>query len=459
MNKPELISQSELLMISPLYDLRSMFQPEIEFAKGGMEGLLTSGLLNDDSSELIEIDGSVAILTIEGPLRPGRDWYFSTGYGDIQDAIVELIDDSRIKTVIQKIDSPGGTVKQAFETEEMFAELAKEKNLISLITGSATSAAALMTFPAKQRFIASKTAQLGSIGVVAEHIDNIAWYREMWGEIRTSVAKGDLKDAGTDVRPYDAKAKEVFEESVAKLYDIFADSASKGLNLSRQQIDDMQSRVYIGQDGINQGFADGFATLKDLIETSKAQTLFSTPGRPAFQNIQTEKRMDKNQFKAEHPDVYQQAVDEGKNLGLEASKETHAAEGQAAGILLERKRMNDIDALSLPVEFAAKAKQTGDSAEKIAADYLKAEAAKRKETATNMESDLNEALESDAPEAPKAPEGEEASDPVAEYNAAVAKAQDGGKVSLGNAMKAVKLASPELHAKYIEASNQKQGGE
>jgi hypothetical protein len=43
----------------------------------------------------------------------------------------------------------------------------------------------------------------------------------MWGEIRTSVAKGELKDAGTDVRAYDEKAKKVFEESVAKLYDIF----------------------------------------------------------------------------------------------------------------------------------------------------------------------------------------------------------------------------------------------
>ena len=52
----------------------------------------------------------------------------------------------------------------------MFRELAKEKTLISLITGSATSAGALLTFPAKRRFIASKTAQTGSIGVVAEQL-------------------------------------------------------------------------------------------------------------------------------------------------------------------------------------------------------------------------------------------------------------------------------------------------
>lgn len=453
MNKPELISFSDFLMIAPFYDQRQFFAPEIEHMKGGLDALMAAGLFSDDSNDLIEIDGSVAVLTIEGPLRPGRDWYFSTGYGDIQDSIVELIDDSRIKTVIQKIDSPGGTVKQAFETEEMFRELAKEKNLISLIIGSATSAAALMTFPAKQRFIASKTAQTGSIGVVAEHINNIAWYREYLGEIRTSVAKGDLKDAGTDVRPYDEKAQKVFEESVSKLYDIFADSAAIGLNRSREHIDSQQSQVFIGTDGIDQGFADGFATLKDLIEVSKAQTVFSTPGSPAFSTHSQETiTMEPTEYKAKHPDGYQAILAIGRAEGSPALKEAHLAEGQAAGILLERKRMNDIDALSLPPEFAAKAKSEDWSAEHAAAEYLKAEAAKRKETAANMETDLNNGLESDAPVEPKAPETE-AKDPVVEYNAAVAKAQDGGKVSLGQAMKAVKQSNPELHASYIEAQN------
>jgi ClpP class serine protease len=453
MNKPELISFSDFLMIAPFYDQRQFFAPEIEHMKGGTEALLASGLLKDEGSDLIEIDGSVAILTIEGPLRPGRDWYFSTGYGDIQDAIIELIDDSRIRTVIQAIDSPGGTVKQAFETHEMFEELAKEKRLISLVTGSATSAAALMTFPAEQRFLASKTAQTGSIGVVAEHVNNIAWYREMWGEIRTSVAKGELKDAGTDVRAYDEKAKKVFEESVAKLYDIFANEAARGLSLTREQVDAQQSQVFIGTDGITEGFADGFATLSDLITQAKTESFFSTPGRPAFSNIQTEdKRMDINQLKAEHPDVYQAALDDGKKLGLEASKETHTAEGQAAGILLERKRMNDIDALSLPPEFAAKAKQSSESAEHWAAEYLKAEHAKRKETAADMESDLNDGLDSDAPTPPKEPDGEEATDPVKDYKAAVQVKVDAG-AKRTDAIKAVANENPELHQSYLKALN------
>lgn len=404
MNKPELISFSDHLMIAPFYDQRQFFAPEIEQMKGGFDGLMQSGLIKESKSRLIEINGNTAILRIEGPLRPGRGWYFSVGYGDIQDAIVELIDSS-VTTVIQVLRTPGGTVAQAFETQEMFQELAKEKRLISLIE-MATSAGALMTFPAHERYLASKTAQTGSIGVVAEHVDNRIWYKEYWGEIRTSVAKGDLKDAGTDVRPYDAKAKQVFEESVAKLYDVFADEAVKGLNLTREQVDAQQSAVFIGADGIQQGFADGFAALEQLIEQSN--TVSTTPGRPAFSNpLQEIKTMDLNQLKAEHQGVYQAAVDEGKALGFEASKETHTNEGRAAGILEERKRVNEIDALGLPAEFAAKARSEDWAAEKAAAEYLKAQKETRSNVAEDIENSLEQAISTDAPEMPINPENEE----------------------------------------------------
>lgn len=404
MNKPELISFSDHLMIAPFFDQRQFFAPELEQLKGGLDSLMQSGLIKEDQNRLIEIQGKTALLKIEGPLRPGKDWYYSVGYGDIQSAIIELIDNEYIETVIQVIDSPGGTVKGAFETYEMFQELAKEKNLIAIITGSATSAGALLTFPAKKRYLASKTAQTGSIGVVAEHVDNRIWYKEMWGEVHTSVAKGDLKDAGTDVRGYDAKAKQVFEGSVNKLYEIFADETAKGLGITREAVDSMQSAVFIGAEGIEQGFADGFSTLEHLIEQSN--TVFTMPERPAFLNHTNEVNMsmDINKLEAEHPDVYQAAFEKGKQAGLDASSETAKAEGQSAGILLERKRMNDIDALALPSEFAAKAKAEDWSAEKAAAEYLRSEAKDRKQVATDIEGDLKPAVASDVPEMPKSPE-------------------------------------------------------
>jgi ClpP class serine protease len=453
MNKPELISFSEFLMIAPFFDQRQFFAPEIQYLKSGIEALLQSGLIQEEQSQLIEYRENVAILKIEGPLRPGSGWYYATGYGDIQAAIDELIA-KKPKAVIQLIDSPGGTVKQAFETEEKFRELAKVTNLITLVTGSATSAASLMTFPAKRRYLASKTAQTGSIGIVAEHVDNRTWYKEFLGEVRTSVAKGDLKDAGTDTRGFDAKAKKVFEQQVAKLYDIFAESASKGLKIPRQTIDEMQSGVFIGQEGIDKGFADGFATLNDLIDKYNKTEVFTMPVRPAFSNIQTEeKRMDKTQFKAESPDEYKAIVKAAGDEREAAVKQTYIDQGKAQGAIEERNRMNAIDELRFPAEFSAQAKKEGWQPEQAAYNYQKLDAENRKDIASKIEGGLKDGVSTDAPPAPSKPEGE-ASDPIKQFKAEVAKTMAETGKQEGEAMKIVKNAKPELHAAWVEAINQ-----
>lgn len=406
MNKPELISFSDFLMLAPFFDQRQFFAPEIEHLKNGIDSLMQSGLINKEPNPLIEYHGKVAVLKIDGPMRPGKDWYFSVGYGDIQDAIVELID-ADIETVIQYLNTPGGTVKQAFETEEMFYELAKEKRLISAID-MATSAGALMTFPAHERYLLSKTSQTGSIGVVAEHYDARKYYED-WGIKVTSVAKGDYKDAGTDTRAYDAKAKEVFEESVSKLHSIFVTAAVNGLGKTFEEIDAQQSRIYIGQDGINAGFAQGFSTLNQLIEKyNQEQQFFSTPGRPAFSNIHTEETiMDIKELEAKHPDVYQAVFALGKTEGEKASNETATKEGKAAGILEERARIMAIEALSMPADFTEKAKTDGLTPEQAAMAYLKLDAENRKKIAANIEGSLENSVATDAPDMPSDPDPKE----------------------------------------------------
>ena len=397
-NKPELIGFSDFLMVAPFFDLRSFFRPEIEFLKGGHEALLASGEINDDQNELIEYHDNVAVLTIEGPLRPGRDWWFATGYGDIRDAVDELIKNQRITTVIQEIDSPGGTVKEAFETEKKFRELAEKKKLISLITGSATSGAALMTFPAEKRYLASKTAQTGSIGVVSQHIDDREWYK-MFGEVRTSIAKGDFKDAGTNVRAYDEKAKIVFEDVVSKLYDIFADSAAVGLGLSREKIDEMESRVYIGQDGIDKGFADGFSTLPELIEK---YNISSPSGIPAFLEHIEVKSMNAEKLETDFPKEIASIRKTAHELGKIEGKAEHAGDMES-GIKSERKRALDIRALSQPgcEPLIEQMINDGILANEAARIILTHITEKRELSKKNIETGLNHAISTDAPETPE----------------------------------------------------------
>lgn len=162
--------------------------------------------------------------------------------------------------------------------------------------------------------------------------------------------------------------------------------------------------------------------------------------------------MDIKTFEAEYPDVYKAVYDRGKDEGLKASNETAKQEGESAGILKERARITGIEALSLPPEFAQKAKEEGMQPGQAAENYLKAEAKKRQEISKNMEDELNEPLASDAPQPPEKPE---AKDPVKEYQAAIDEKVKGG-MRRTEAIRAVAKAKPELHQNYLKAQR---GGE
>ena len=177
----------------------------------------------------------------------------------------------------------------------------------------------------------------------------------------------------------------------------------------------------------------------------------TTPGRPAFSNIQTEERMDIAKLEAEFPDVYKAVYNRGKAEGEKASNETVKAEGKAAGILAERARIAGIEAFKMPDEFTAKAKSEDWSPEKAAAEYLKAEAAKKKDIAAGMEGEVSGPLASNIPDPAKEPDAGKP-DLVAEYNAEIKKLTDAG-VKRPEAIKAVVKNNPELHQAYLKGVN------
>ena len=161
--------------------------------------------------------------------------------------------------------------------------------------------------------------------------------------------------------------------------------------------------------------------------------------------------MDIKKLKAEHPDVYQAVLDEGKAKGIEASKELHIAEGKAAGILAERNRIASIDALSLPRDFAAKAKSEDWTPEHAAIEYLRAEAEKRKSISAKMQADISQPLESNAPVEVEAPKAQKP-DAKAEFEGKIAELTKAG-MKRTEAMRAAAKANPELHQQWINAIN------
>jgi hypothetical protein len=118
----------------------------------------------------------IAVVAVIGTLvsRPGYLATASglTSYGDIGEAIAAAIDDPRVRGVILDVDSPGGEVGGLFDlVEQMRAIKAGNGKPLWAVANESALSAAYAVASATDRLHVTRTGEVGSVGVVAVHID------------------------------------------------------------------------------------------------------------------------------------------------------------------------------------------------------------------------------------------------------------------------------------------------
>src|SRR5262249_59430852 len=109
-------------------------------------------------------------------------------------------DDSRVKAIILRVDSPGGGVSAS---QEIYREVKrvkedKKKKIVVSMASVAASGGYYIACPA-DKIIANQGTVTGSIGVIAEWLN----YKELaeWGKLKRVVFKsGEFKDTGSPTR-------------------------------------------------------------------------------------------------------------------------------------------------------------------------------------------------------------------------------------------------------------------
>ena len=118
----------------------------------------------------------IAVVSVIGTLV-SRSGYLDAAsgllsYGDIGDAIAAAMDDPSVRGVILDVDSPGGEVGGLFDLVEQIGAIkaASDKPLWAVANESALSAAYAIASTADRLYV-TRTGEVGSIGVVAVHVD------------------------------------------------------------------------------------------------------------------------------------------------------------------------------------------------------------------------------------------------------------------------------------------------
>ena len=207
----------------------------------------------------------IAIFYAQGDIRYGEGEEDYVGQRKIIESLKKIRKDDKIKAVVLRVNSPGGS---ALASDLIWRELEltkKEKPLVVSMGNYAASGGYYIACNA-DKIIAEPTTITGSIGVfgmipnVNQLADNLGINAEQVGTNRQSLGYSAFEPMNEDFHNY-------AKESIEDIYETFVDRVSKGRNMTYAQVDSIgQGRVWTGTEAVQNGLVDELGSLEDAVQ-------------------------------------------------------------------------------------------------------------------------------------------------------------------------------------------------
>ena len=295
----------------------------------------------------VTIINNVAVLRIEGMIMQKSSIFTMIFGGATLDSLTadfkSLVDNDDIDTIVLDIDSPGGTVSGVMDFANLIFEAREKKTIISISSSIMTSAAMWIGAAAETILISCGTVVTGSIGVVTTHVD-VSQLQADLGIKTTEITAGREKKIASTFHPLTDAGRSSLQAQVDKIMEAFVGDVAKFRGVSEQEVKSNMAdgKVFIGDNAVKAGLVDDIKTFDLLIETISdggSDMLFAKNKEANLQNL-----------KAEHSDLYNEAVAIGVDEGINSTKahfdksvEEAKAEGLEAGVVAERARIQGIN--------------------------------------------------------------------------------------------------------------------
>lgn len=219
--------------------------------------------------EFSRIKGNLAVIPIGGEIDQRASIWSMLGMGTSTEQVGRMVDaamkDDSIGGIVFDIDSPGGSVYGVQELSAKIYDYRKTKPMVSVVN-SLMASAAYWIGSAADEIVVTPGGQLGSIGVVALHLDFSEALAQM-GIKPTFIHAGEHKVEGNAYEPLDDDARSHFQESVDDYYDMFTEDVARnrGFKQSVVKRDFGQGRVFHADKAVSVGMADSVATFEQVI--------------------------------------------------------------------------------------------------------------------------------------------------------------------------------------------------
>lgn len=205
----------------------------------------------------------VAVVYLEGVIFDSKT---------VNEHLKTYADDSRVKAILLRMDTPGGGVAASQEIADQIKWLRNEKGKTVVISmGSVGASGGYYIACAADKIYANPGTITGSIGVIAEWVNYANLLK--WAQMQPEVIKsGEFKDVGSPTREVTPREREYLQGLINQMYEQFVGAVADGRKeLTRERIKQLaDGRVYTGEEALREKLIDGLGNYDAALKATAA---------------------------------------------------------------------------------------------------------------------------------------------------------------------------------------------
>ncbi len=235
----------------------------------------------------------IAVIHIEGDIVDGKSQTIPllgrkmAGGDTIRNALVAARYDDRIKAIVLRIDSPGGSaLASELISREVFATRGVKPIICSM--GDLAASGGYFVAAGCDRIFASPTTITGSIGIFFGKFD-ISGLLAKVGINVESVHFGERSEMDSLFRPFTSDERTVLLDKLRYMYSRFVGAVSDGRKMDKTKVDEVgRGHVWTGLQAKDRGLVDEYGGLASAMALARNKVGLSTSDRVRWVHLPSE---------------------------------------------------------------------------------------------------------------------------------------------------------------------------
>ena len=266
-----------------LTEIRAIYETHMRGEKidlHDLEARMWEPLNNEPPS--MEVVNGVAVIPVDGVIAKRMNMLTKISGGVSTELVTRdvkaALADPSVKAIVMAIDSPGGSVDGTQELAQAIFNGRGTKPIIAYADGLMASAAYWIGSACDKVVMSGETAAIGSIGIVATHVD-VSQAEKQQGVKTTEVVAGKYKRIVSQYAPLSEAGLQTMQDQVDYVYSVFVNDVAKHRGVTPDVVlkNMADGRIFFGSQAIEAGLVDGFATLDSLVSAlAKGERGWST---------------------------------------------------------------------------------------------------------------------------------------------------------------------------------------